>query len=199
MGAHAGLDKSDVLEAAAAIVDEVGIEKLALARVAEKLGVRSQSLYAHVGGLSGLRRDLTVYVTKLEAARWRRAIMAKSGRDALMALMEELVRSGQEHPGLAQLVSWSKYDPTDQAMFDALQEGWEPFAILLGTYGLTGDDVVHWYRIIWTSLQGFLALQSGGMMMLPADPEVSLRLLMEHLADGLERVRTTGDTITVHD
>jgi hypothetical protein len=53
-----GLDKADVLEMAATIADELGSDELTLSRLAERLGVRSQSLYAHVDGQSGLRRDL---------------------------------------------------------------------------------------------------------------------------------------------
>ena len=195
VAARIGLDKSDVLEAAAAIVDEFGPDELTLARLAKQLGVRSQSLYAHVGGLPGLRRDLKLRTIERQATRFRKAIMAKSGRDALMALMEEQARSHQEHPGLARLVSWSQFDPTDVAMFEALQEAGEPWIILLATYGLAGDDLAHWYRIIWTSLEGFLALQTAGMLALPADPEASLRLLMEHLADGVERASTTKPNI----
>jgi hypothetical protein len=119
-----------------------------------------------------------LYALERQAVRLRRVIMAKSGRDALMALMEELARSHDEHPGLARLMSWSQFDPTDVAIFESLQAAAEPWTILLATYGLAGDDLAHWFRIIWTSLEGFLALRTAGKMMLPADPDESLHLLM---------------------
>ena len=189
MAARVGLTKSDVLDAAAAIVDEQGTDALTLSRLAERLGVRSQSLYAHVDGLTGLKRDLILYALHLQAVRVRRSVMATSGRDALMALMNELVLVNREHPGLARLTSWSQPDPTDEAMFDALVEVSEPFTILLASYGLSGDDLAHWRRIIWTSLQGFLSLEAADMMTLPADPDQSVHLLMELIADGLDRAR----------
>ncbi|HXA31530.1 MAG TPA: TetR/AcrR family transcriptional regulator [Acidimicrobiales bacterium] len=190
MAARVGLTKSDVLDAAAAIVDEQGTDALTLSRLAERLGVRSQSLYAHVDGLTGLKRELILYALDLQAARVRRSVMAKSGREALMALMNELVLVNREHPGLSRLTSWSQPDPTDAAMFDALVEVSEPFTILLASYGLSGDDLAHWRRIIWTSLQGFLSLEAADMMKLPADPDQSVHLLMDLIADGLDRVRT---------
>lgn len=193
MAARVGLTKSDVLDAAAAIVDEQGTDALTLSRLAERLGVRSQSLYAHVDGLIGLKRDLILYALELQAVRVRRSVMATSGRDALMALMNELVVVNREHPGLARLTSWSQPDPTDEAMFDALVEVSEPFTILLASYGLSGDDLAHWRRIIWTSLQGFLSLEAADMMTLPADPDQSVHLLMELIADGLDRVRLTEE------
>jgi AcrR family transcriptional regulator len=189
VAARVGLTKSDVLDAAAAIVDEQGTDALTLSRLAERLGVRSQSLYAHVDGLTGLKRELILYALDLQAARVRRSVMAKSGREALMALMNELVLVNREHPGLSRLTSWSQPDPTDEAMFDALVEVSEPFTILLASYGLSGDDLAHWRRIIWTSLQGFLSLEAADMMKLPADPDQSVHLLMDLIADGLDRVR----------
>jgi AcrR family transcriptional regulator len=193
VAARVGLTKSDVLDAAAAIVDEQGTDALTLSRLAERLGVRSQSLYAHVDGLAGLKRDLILYALDLQAVRVRRSVMATSGREALMALMNELVLVNRDHPGLARLTSWSQPDPTDEAMFDALVEVSEPFTILLASYGLSGDDLAHWRRIIWTSLQGFLSLEAADMMTLPADPDQSVHLLMELIADGLDRVRLTEE------
>ncbi|HEX4245512.1 MAG TPA: TetR/AcrR family transcriptional regulator [Acidimicrobiales bacterium] len=195
MAARIGLTKNDVLEAAAAIVDEQGADALTLSGLAGRLGVRSQSLYAHVDGLTGLKRDLILYALHQQAVRVRRSVMARSGREALMALMNELVLINREHPGLARLTSWSQPDPTDEAMFDALVEVSEPVTMLLASYGLSGDDMAHWRRIIWTSMQGFLSLEAADMMTLPADPDQSVHLLMDLIADGLERVRASDGVV----
>ena len=48
MAHRAGLDRAAVVEAAARLVDEEGVEQLSLGRLAERLGVRSPSLYNHV-------------------------------------------------------------------------------------------------------------------------------------------------------
>jgi len=60
MAAGIGLDREQVIEEAAALADESGAHAVTLAALAARLGVRSQSLYAHVDGLDGLRRDLAV-------------------------------------------------------------------------------------------------------------------------------------------
>ena len=56
-----GLDRAAVVEAAAKLVDEKGIDQLSLGVLAERLGIRTPSLYNHVAGLPGLKRDLTLY------------------------------------------------------------------------------------------------------------------------------------------
>src|SRR5919109_5367880 len=61
MSHRVGLDQATVVEAAARLVDEEGLEQLTLGRLAERLGVRTPSLYNHVAGLSGLKHDLALY------------------------------------------------------------------------------------------------------------------------------------------
>ena len=53
MGRKVGLNREQVVEAAAAIADRDGLGSLSLATLASKLGVRSPSLYSHVDGLAG--------------------------------------------------------------------------------------------------------------------------------------------------
>src|SRR5579864_8016152 len=61
MAHRAGLDQTGVIDAAARLIDEEGLEQLSLGRLAERLGVRTPSLYNHVAGLPGLKRDLALY------------------------------------------------------------------------------------------------------------------------------------------
>ena len=57
MAPRAGVDRARVVEVAAKLADEVGLEALTLAQVAARLNVKLPSLYNHVDGLPGLRRD----------------------------------------------------------------------------------------------------------------------------------------------
>ncbi len=60
-----GLDHEAVIQAAAELADERGVDALTLAALATRLGIRSQSLYAHVDGLDGLLRDLALHSVRL--------------------------------------------------------------------------------------------------------------------------------------
>src|SRR6266567_4569941 len=59
-----GLDQSTVVEAAAKLVDEEGIEQLTLGRLAERLGVRTPSLYNHIAGLPGLNHEDAIHAIR---------------------------------------------------------------------------------------------------------------------------------------
>jgi AcrR family transcriptional regulator len=184
-----GLAKTDVLAAAAEIVDEEGVDRLTVSRLAGRLGVRSQSLYFHIDGVVGLRRDLILHGLEVQARSLESAVRGKEGRDALLALMEELVRGYRDHPGVGRLIAWSQPDNSDDELFRALTVATDPLTNLLASYGLTEEDLAHWRRIIWTSLHGFVSLELAGRFTFPADSDSSLRLLMELFADGLERAR----------
>ena len=100
MAAGVGLDRQRVIEEAAALADEEGSDTVTLAALAARLGVRSQSLYAHIDGLDGLRRDLAVLGQQSLAGRLGRAVMGRAGEDALRALCDAYARFAAERPGL---------------------------------------------------------------------------------------------------
>ncbi len=49
---------------AAALADEQGLDGVTLAALALRLGIRTPSLYNHVAGLEGLRRELALFGTR---------------------------------------------------------------------------------------------------------------------------------------
>lgn len=64
MSPRVGLNRASVVGAAAALADEAGLEGVTLGRLAGRLGVRTPSLYNHVDGLEGLRRELALLGTR---------------------------------------------------------------------------------------------------------------------------------------
>src|SRR5438552_6290750 len=85
MSRRAGLDQASVVEAAAKLVDEKGIDQLTLGRLAERLGVRTPSLYNHVAGLPGLKHDLALFCSRELLDRLLHATIGKSRTEAIVA------------------------------------------------------------------------------------------------------------------
>src|SRR5215471_14836086 len=100
VAAGVGLDRMQVIDEAAVLADESGADAVTLAALAARLGVRSQSLYAHVDGLDGLRRDLAVLGQQTLADRLGRAVMGRAGEHALRALCNAYAAFASERPGL---------------------------------------------------------------------------------------------------
>jgi AcrR family transcriptional regulator len=179
-----GLDKDMVLDAALTIADRDGFANLSLARVARRLGVRSQSLYAHVDGLDGLRRDLQVLYQTYARERFGSAVAGRQGRHALLALSRAYVELAEEHPGL---FTASGRPGAITEVRRVVEDPSEPLVVVLRGFGLSGKELGHWLRIVWTALFGFATLRVEGMMRLPLDPDASLERMIDAFAAEIER------------
>ena len=99
MATQVGLDHDAVVAAAGDLVDEAGVEALTLAALASRLGIRSQSLYAHVDGLDGLLRDLALDSVRTLGDELRSSVIGRSGREALEAIADAYWDYARAHPG----------------------------------------------------------------------------------------------------
>ncbi|GAX91699.1 TetR-like C-terminal domain-containing protein [Effusibacillus lacus] len=76
MSPRIGLDLHTILQADTEIADTYGLDEVTLASLAKKLRIRPPSLYNHVDGLHGLRKNLAIYgMEQLHATRGLRSIL----------------------------------------------------------------------------------------------------------------------------
>lgn len=184
MAKAAGLTRAAVIAEAAALVDEIGIDALTLAALAQRLHVRSPSLYAHIEGLEGLRRDLSLMAVQRLGEKIRSSVLARSGRDALFAVANAYREFAREHPGL---YSVTIHDPgNDEEMRQANMRAAEALTAVLESFGAKGDDVVHLYRALWGAVHGFVTLEASGVMALPVPTDESFDRLIDLFAVQLE-------------
>lgn len=165
-----------VVEAAARLADEHGFANLTLAMLAADLGMRSQSLYAHIEGLQGLRDDLALMGHALLAEQLREAVMAKTGADALRSVVGALADFAAEHPGLYQASLRAPGESPELKAASARTMG--PLTAVLESFGLSGDLLVHHYRAIWSGVHGFVTLKQAGLMSFSADVDDSYELMV---------------------
>ncbi len=79
------LTPDSVVQTAAELANEAcGIEAVTLNRLAEALDIKVPSLYNHVNGLAGLRRDLTLLAVQDLLRQLRQAVRGVAGREALL-------------------------------------------------------------------------------------------------------------------
>ena len=184
---RAGLDRAAVVGAAAALADEEGLDELTLAKLAERLGVRTPSLYNHIDGLPGLRRDIHLLGARELAARLGRAAIGKAGDEAVLALGQAYRAFVKERPGLyaATLRASRLSDPTDAELAVGEQEDVDIVVAVLAPYGLRGDDAIHAVRALRSVAHGFASLEASGGFGLVLDTDESFRRLLTMFTTGL--------------
>jgi AcrR family transcriptional regulator len=185
MAHRAGLDRAAVVEAAARLVDEEGIEQLSLGRLAERLGIRAPSLYNHVAGLPGLRHELAIYCARELVAQLTRATVGKARADAIVALADAVREYAREHPGRYGLTLQAP-PPDDQQMSALAQELLSLMAAVLQPYNLGEKNTIHAIRSLRSIVQGFVTLEVAGAFKMPVQIDDSFHWLINLFIAGLQ-------------
>lgn len=191
---RAGLTPDKVVAEAGVLADERGIRALALAPLAERLGVRVPSLYKHVGGLDDLHRRVALAAMGDLAGALGAATVGRSGLDALRACATAWRAYATEHPGRYAAIQRGPdrsagADPELLAAGDRVLD--LVLAVLRG-YGLDADGTVHAARAVRSALHGFISLEAEGGFGLSQDIEVSYDRLVTLLDAGLGSGTTTA-------
>jgi AcrR family transcriptional regulator len=181
-----------VLQTAAEIVDAEGLEALTLARLAARLDIKTPSLYNHISGLAGLRRDLALFSTRRLSACLARATIGKTTDEALLALARAFRAYICEHPGLYALTVQATRltAPADAEHIAAEDDVVQVALAVLASYGLEGERAVHAVRGLRSVVHGFATLESAGGFGLPLEVEESFTILMRMLISGVRALAT---------
>ncbi len=185
MAARKHIDRERVLQTAIVLADETGLEAVTLASVAEQLGIRIPSLYNHVQGLPGLRRDITLWGLQQLCDGLRRATVGKAGEEAILSGAAAYRAFAHAHPGpyVATLAAVSTNDPE---LITVREELIEVVVAILQPYITAGDDTLHKVRAFRSVIHGFVHLEIAGGFGLPLDRDESFRQLVHILIVGLQ-------------
>src|SRR3954451_19356187 len=96
---RAGLTPAAVTEAGAALADEIGFAQLSMGLLAERLGVKTPSLYKHITSQADLVHRIAVQAANELADAIRDATQGRAGSDALTAGAHAMRTYVKEHPG----------------------------------------------------------------------------------------------------
>jgi AcrR family transcriptional regulator len=181
---RAGLDAEAVVAAAAALADEDGLDQLTLAGLAAALGIRTPSLYAHVGGLGDLRARLGARGAREMASTLQAAAAGRAGVDALRAVAQAYRAYAHAHPGTYGAMQVASDREDNQAAGAAAVA---VFLAVLEAYGIAGEAAIHAVRAVRSALHGFVALEREGGFGIPLSLDESFATLVAMLDSGLQR------------
>jgi AcrR family transcriptional regulator len=191
MAQRTKIDLSTILKSATEIVDSQGLESLGLATLAQKLGIRSPSLYNHIDGLPGLRIELAIHGCNLLNSVITRAAIGKSGDNAVYALAEDCLAFARTHPGLYEAVQ-RVADPQEERWQQAASRLVETVVQVFQHYGLDDYTSIHAVRSFRSLMHGFISLERNEGFKMPINVDDSYRFLMDTFLLGLHsKMRAT--------
>ncbi|MCU1493763.1 MAG: TetR family transcriptional regulator [Acidimicrobiaceae bacterium] len=183
---RAGLTETRVVEEAERLADEVGLSKLTLATLADRLGVRQPSLYKHVTGMDGLKRSIALGAKRELGEVLGRAAVGRARGDAVVSLSHAYRAWAKQHPGryeAAQRAPLPGDVEDEQASNDVVRVASD----VMAGYELRDDDAVDAIRALRSALHGFVTLETGGGFALPVDIDRSFDRLVSGLALAFSR------------
>ena len=139
---RAGLTPERIIGQAAAVADEVGLDRLTLAAVAQRCGVSLPGLYKHVSGLDEVRRGIALLAVRELTVAAARATAGVAGIDALRAISAAYRSYALAYPG-RYAASVLATAPGDEEHADVATQAVEVIAATLAGYRLEGAALIH--------------------------------------------------------
>lgn len=184
---RAGLSRAAVTRAALELIDEHGTGELTLAKVAERTGVATPSLYKHVRNVAELRNQIAIRVVGELTERLSSAVMGRAGDEALRAAMCAYREFVIDHPN--RYAAFPQAPPADPELAAATRRLLDVILAVLRGYGLEGPAAIHAARCLRATAHGFASLQAADGFGLPEDLDTTYDHLVGMLASGISQLK----------
>ena len=184
---HKGLNREGIVEAAKRLIAENGFGEFSMRALAERLGVKTASLYAHIESMDALFTEVGLSALNDQKAAQLAAIEGKGGDAAVLALAESYRAFAKAHAALYQLIMQMPMGK-DETLRAAAAMTAEPSMQVLRSYSVPDERRMHWQRVLRGVMHGFVSQEASGYFShYPVDLEESYRLAIQCVIDGLHK------------
>lgn len=191
-----GLTAAAVTEAGAALMDEIGFEEFGMGLLAERLGVKTPSLYKHVTSQADLTHRIAVLAMNECADAIRDAIQGRAGTDALIAGAQAMRAFVKEHPGRYAAANAASPTGPDDPLIAASNRVVASWAAMLRGYRIDPTQEIHALRMLRTVLHGFASLEVVGGFQFSTDIDDSFTWMITFIDHGLQAITATSTNST---
>jgi AcrR family transcriptional regulator len=192
---RAGLSPASVTETGAALADETGLDLLSMGLLAERLGVKTPSLYKHVDNIADLTHRIGVLAMNEVADAIRDAIQGRAGGDALFAAAQAMRTFVNEHPGRYAASNAARPTGPEDPLLPAARRVLDSLSAALRGYQLDPGHEIHALRMVRSMLHGFATLEQSGGFMIETDIDESFTWMITLIDQGLQHSAQAGDSL----
>jgi AcrR family transcriptional regulator len=189
--AKSRLTPASVTAAGAALVDEIGFASLSMGLLAERLGVKTPSLYKHVSSQADLAHRIAVLAMTEVSEAIRDAIQGRAGSDALAAGAQAMRMYVREHPGRYAAGNAARPTGPDDPLIPADGRVIASWAAMLRGYRLDSSQEIHALRMLRSILHGFATLEAADGFQIDTDVDASFTWMIDFIDHGLQAITAT--------
>ncbi|MFD9338299.1 TetR/AcrR family transcriptional regulator [Streptomyces sp. NPDC060028] len=158
---RAGITVAGLTEAAAAMADESGLDRVSLSALARQFGVKDASLYSHVRNLRELRVRIALLASEEMTAGIAAAVAGRAGKDALVAFADAYREYALAHPG-RYAATQMRLEAEEVSGSVGFRRSVELTYGMLRAYGLTEPDLTDAGRLLRSTFHGYVHLELSG-------------------------------------
>ncbi len=182
---RSGLNRQTVVDEAIRLIEEKGYDVFSMRELAERLNIKTASLYNHVGSMDEIIAEVGKFaVGTLNQAQFS-ALEGLKRDKAIFALAMAYRNFAKEHPELYKVIM--DLHSTDKEIISRSADPiTAPFLKVLGDYPLSDDQKMHWQRVLRGFIHGFLSQEEAGYFChFSVNKEISYELGIQCYIDGL--------------
>lgn len=196
--ARKGLSRDTIVDAAAALAEQKGMENLTVRELADALGVKPASLYNHLQGLPELNVRLAERALDRLMQTLEQVMDGRPVTDTLRAMAAAYRTFAQEQPQLYRAIMLLPRF-SDPGLVARKKAFMDLFVRMLEPLGLPARERVHLSRLIRSTLHGYVSMETAGFFRSPlATADESYERATEWLCEQIERTEANYHGGTIH-
>jgi AcrR family transcriptional regulator len=161
--------------------------------LAERLGVRTPSLYKHVDSLADLTHRIAVLAMTEIGDALRDATQGRAGSDALTAGAQAMRTYVKEHPGRYAAGNSARATGPDDPLIPASNRVVASWAAMLRGYRLNPGQEIHALRALRGMVHGFATLEAADGFQYDTDIDDSFTWMINLIDHGLQSAHESRD------
>ena len=183
-----GLSKEEIIEKAAELANEKGLQYLTVTTLSDYLGIKKPSLYNHVKTIDDVHRKLMIYGWKKVSEEVVAGIDSDDPKENIANFGRAFHKFALENPGIFEAMLWyNKY--LDESLLEATEGLYSFFFRQTDSMGIERDVANHLLRTYRAFLEGFVMLQIHNSFGNPISIDESLEISMNVLIAGMDQYR----------
>lgn len=183
--ARKGLNTDHIVEAAAELIAERGFDQFSLRELADRLGVKTASLYNHISSLSELTSNIGQLAFERMAGQLYSGTEDALPFDTLYHIAIGYRKFAKQNPELYKTIV-KIHSAGSSDLIEKGQSLVHSLYPVLEACGLSEDDIIHFSRTIRSAMHGFVTLEEAGFFGTAVDADESYSYMVKALIQPLK-------------
>lgn len=174
-----------IIETAARLSNEVGLDNLSLKMIAEELNIKSPSLYNHISSLDEIKERLMLYGWKELGEKVIESAVGIAGYDALKNMCYAFYDYATNNKGVFTAMLWyNKFESEEKN--EATTKLFGLLFRVLQPLNISDNNIEHIIRTLRGFLEGFVLLVNNNAFGNPISIKESFDLSLEIIINGIK-------------